>query len=594
MTEKNTVNGDMRYRAPRSQNNPISPKAPAPPNGRRRGPRAAWFAGAALVVLVAACLFLVWPEPLSILPDQIRTETTDTGELQFTVAGAYTQSPDLCGLILLSETQPGSARLAEPRQNADGAWVFTADLTAQPPDGAAAVPFALFGHTLLLGDALPILPPQPVITPTAAPSQPAATQTPMPTAAPTQAPTFTPTREPTPAPTAAPAISPAVTVSPAAQTATPAPTFFPQTAAPAQPTADGEMPKADAFQICPPAARYYYHQLSAAQQEIFTLLYDGVSAFEDSISFSKRCTQADLERAMYVILYDCPELFQLEGHYSYASDAQDRVASLSPTYQMTETEYGERLRQTLAVIDALPGLPANGDDPYELELAVYRALKTFSVYDDQKPFCGSSFSPYVNGYAKCDGYAQALLFALRRYGIPCAMVSGDATDRNDNNSTAAHSWNYVQIDGEWYHCDGTWDDVDIADANADFRGYLPYFNLTDAEMLKTRTIYPQDSAWELPVCTATAANYFAREGCVIADGEDLGEAVLRLFTRAYGQGVTEFPVSFQSEAMYLRLKDEMGDLLRQWEQDGARLRSWYYLVDDNVWLVYFYDVQVTR
>ena len=356
---------------------------------------------------------------------------------------------------------------------------------------------------------------------------------------------------------------------------------------------DGQAPAASAFRVCPPGTRYYYHQLSAAQKEIFALLYNGIAAFASDIAFDTPCAQADLERAMYVILYDCPELFQLEGHYQYAVDTKDSVHSLTPTYQMTETEYQTRLAQTLAVIDALPGLPADKSDAYAVELAVFRALKALSTYDDQRPFCGSAFSPLLNGYAKCDGYAQALLLALRRYDIACAMVSGDATDRNDNNTTAPHSWNYVLIDGEWYHCDLTWDDLNMDDANADFHGYLPYFNITDEAMLKTRTIYPQDRAWNLPQCTATAANYLVREGCVIAADEELQSAVYALLTRAYRQGETEFPVSFQSEAMYLRLKADMSDLLRKWEDQGAKLQSWRYLYDDNIGFIYFYDV-VTR
>ena len=35
-------------------------------------------------------------------------------------------------------------------------------------------------------------------------------------------------------------------------------------------------------------------------------------------------------------------------------------------------------------------------------------------------------------------------------GIPCEYVSGYAT--------GGHAWNLVEIDGEWYHVDTTWDD----------------------------------------------------------------------------------------------------------------------------------------
>lgn len=47
----------------------------------------------------------------------------------------------------------------------------------------------------------------------------------------------------------------------------------------------------------------------------------------------------------------------------------------------------------------------------------------------------------------CAGYAYAYEMLLQEAGVPVEYV------RNSN-----HAWNIVQIDGEWYHVDTTWDD----------------------------------------------------------------------------------------------------------------------------------------
>lgn len=61
-----------------------------------------------------------------------------------------------------------------------------------------------------------------------------------------------------------------------------------------------------------------------------------------------------------------------------------------------------------------------------------------------------------NGTTVCEGYARSFKYILDGLGIPCVLVSGIAT--NSNNETESHAWNYVKLDGKWYAIDLTWDD----------------------------------------------------------------------------------------------------------------------------------------
>lgn len=88
----------------------------------------------------------------------------------------------------------------------------------------------------------------------------------------------------------------------------------------------------------------------------------------------------------------------------------------------------------------------------------------------------TAYGVLVNGVAVCQGYAETLLDLATRLGIPCVVVSSNAM---------SHAWNMVQLDGNWYHIDATWDDPTWEGYDQCKAGYVrhDYFLLSDDEML---------------------------------------------------------------------------------------------------------------
>ena len=62
----------------------------------------------------------------------------------------------------------------------------------------------------------------------------------------------------------------------------------------------------------------------------------------------------------------------------------------------------------------------------------------------------------TEGKAVCEGYARGFKYIMDELNIPCILVSGTGT--NSAGETESHAWNYVQLDGNWYAVDVTWDD----------------------------------------------------------------------------------------------------------------------------------------
>lgn len=69
-----------------------------------------------------------------------------------------------------------------------------------------------------------------------------------------------------------------------------------------------------------------------------------------------------------------------------------------------------------------------------------------------------------DGFAVCEAYAKLYAILLNDAGLSAITVGSESMD---------HKWVMVKVDGEWYHCDPTWDDYRFED------GYTCLWDLND-------------------------------------------------------------------------------------------------------------------
>jgi len=146
--------------------------------------------------------------------------------------------------------------------------------------------------------------------------------------------------------------------------------------------------------------------------------------------------------------------------------------------------------QTLAKAKALVrDLNLPNLNVYERIRAVNSYLIDNCVYPDTEPYSCESHSPYgalIEQSAVCEGYARAAQLIFELCDVPSYYVVGDTPG-------GGHAWNLVQIDGNWYQLDTTWND---ADANPNM-----YFLVTDDYMALSRT-------WDRQKYPATATTSY--------------------------------------------------------------------------------------
>ena len=213
-------------------------------------------------------------------------------------------------------------------------------------------------------------------------------------------------------------------------------------------------------------------------------------------------TQEEMHRLYTAFTNDNPQFFFLSRHYGIEGYEKNEDTSYHRMILLYTMDAAERQTAQAALEDAGEAVLAQaaGKDAFETELFLHDWLAAHCTYEKKDTETLSLYDAYgalVKGRAVCEGYARAMQWLLNKSGIPCTLVNGNDRDGN------AHMWNMVTVDGENYHLDATWDDTD------DLLRHN-YFNLTTDEIGASHKISADNIG--IPICTATAANFYRRTG----------------------------------------------------------------------------------
>ena len=230
--------------------------------------------------------------------------------------------------------------------------------------------------------------------------------------------------------------------------------------------------------------------------DAFVAGVDGAEASFSVYNGADPISQEELIFVRDVYMKDHPEHFWFSGAGSMTADGTT-ILTFAPSYQMTEAEIDTaKSAFDLAAKEILSGLDSDMSE-YERELYLHDQLAARVSYVSGTN-AHNAYGALVEGEAVCDGYTEALQYLLQQVGIQ----SFKATGTSINPSTGmpeGHAWNYVRIDGEYYHVDLTWDDQGENLFHA-------YFNQTDDVIKEDHAL--DSVAYGLPVCDSTAAFYF--------------------------------------------------------------------------------------
>lgn len=139
--------------------------------------------------------------------------------------------------------------------------------------------------------------------------------------------------------------------------------------------------------------------------------------------------------------------------WSHGNRGSDYIVEIS--YSFSREELNRIKAETPGLVDkAVAEMNLSTTDHYEIICAVNEYLCDTVVYPPNEPYPPLTHTPYgaFHGDGVCEGYATAAKLMLNKLGIRCDIQTGTC------HGGGGHAWNLVELEGQWYQMDVTWND----------------------------------------------------------------------------------------------------------------------------------------
>ncbi|MDR0862112.1 MAG: hypothetical protein LBN30_04995 [Oscillospiraceae bacterium] len=179
------------------------------------------------------------------------------------------------------------------------------------------------------------------------------------------------------------------------------------------------------------------------------LLVREIESYAKSIDISSYAIyESELSDVYFGFMDEHPELFYAQGRVSYSEDSSGKITIVYPFYSAEPDVITVQRREFEAAVDAAVAAIPVGLTDAEKVVAVSDYLCVNATYDltYEHRF---AYDILVLGIGVCNGYADAYNVILSRLGIESFKLISIGMN---------HAWTMVKINGEWYHCDATWND----------------------------------------------------------------------------------------------------------------------------------------
>lgn len=159
-----------------------------------------------------------------------------------------------------------------------------------------------------------------------------------------------------------------------------------------------------------------------------------------------------LGRIFSGVLNENPDLYDVKkSSLPYEVNDTNQITKLQITYDLS-VDHDKWERGAAAAKAAV----TNPDNKLQTAIELHDYLAVNCAYDSENfnknsvPLVShSTYGVFANRIAVCDGYSLAYKYLLNQFDINCYMVTSTAME---------HAWNLIELNGNYYQVDVTWDD----------------------------------------------------------------------------------------------------------------------------------------
>ncbi len=221
----------------------------------------------------------------------------------------------------------------------------------------------------------------------------------------------------------------------------------------------------------PDSFLFYRSILNERQKVAYDIVYKTIMNAQHEVDLTVKTSFDEFKQVIEAVRYDNPEAFWWSGSYSYWTNSDDVITKVDPNYWLEDSKieaaYNDFWAMTVPIIFYASRLP---DEMSKIKyIHDYICLST--EYDYEASAANDVGGKYQTAYScaveyktVCAGYSACFQYYMQQLGIPCASVWG-----------SGHQWNFIQVDGNYYQMDVTWDDTMVVPC---------YYNLMHADMQK--------------------------------------------------------------------------------------------------------------
>ena len=149
--------------------------------------------------------------------------------------------------------------------------------------------------------------------------------------------------------------------------------------------------------------------------------------------------------------------------YKYKNDNEDETASYELTFLIESAAADVDYQRLIQAFEKFYSVVHESMSQAEISYALYRELQKNIVYEvnSSSQYQRTAAGALLDGKGVCEDYSLSYKKLMNGAGIQTVCVEGK--DRAVyTEPTVAHMWNRINLDGQWYNADATWDDYPFA------------------------------------------------------------------------------------------------------------------------------------